>query len=69
MAFESPYRAIAKECLDVAGRTADLGRKLVLLELAQRWLQVAEEIAQINERNGLRDNLVSDGPSVNHINH
>jgi hypothetical protein len=59
---------MAKECMEVADRTADLGRKLVLLDLAQRWLQVAQQIAEINERNGIKANLVLDGSNVNHIN-
>ena len=37
------YRALADECLEAADRSSDLGRKVSLLELARRWLRLAQQ--------------------------
>jgi hypothetical protein len=37
------YRVNANECMEAADRTSDPGRKVSLLELARRWLRLAEQ--------------------------
>jgi hypothetical protein len=49
------YRALAHECMQAADRSSDPGRKVSLLELARRWLRLAQ---QAHERAQWRDALV-----------
>ena len=37
------YRALADECLEAADRSSDPGRKVLRLELARRWLRLAQQ--------------------------
>jgi hypothetical protein len=37
------YRTNAANCIDIAGRTPEVKTKLVLLEMAQSWLSLAEQ--------------------------
>ncbi len=41
------YRRRAKECCDEAEHTTDPEKRLTLLEMAQRWMQLAEAIETI----------------------
>jgi hypothetical protein len=43
MAAGDEYRARARECTDAAAHAADPERRLSLLELAQRWLVLADQ--------------------------
>ena len=45
MAGRSRYRAYATQCVQLAADTTDEKRKLLLLEMAQHWLELAEEAA------------------------
>src|SRR5262249_274474 len=44
------YRVRARECMEAADRLNDPGRRFVLLELAQRWLMLANKIDEIEAR-------------------
>jgi len=39
----SRYRAYAAQCVQLAADTADEKQKLLLLEMAQHWLELARE--------------------------
>ena len=43
------YRARAQHCLDIAG-DMDSSRKVILLEMAQAWLRLADQ-AERNQKN------------------
>jgi hypothetical protein len=45
VADRSRYRAYAAQCVQLAADTTDEKRKLILLEMAQHWLELAEEAA------------------------
>ncbi len=45
MAGRSRYRAYATQCVQLAADTTDEKRKLLLLEMARHWLELAEETA------------------------
>ena len=62
MASGDNYRARANECVVAAGVVADPKSKLVLLELAQRWLGLAGQIDAIADRNDLRGDALLDHP-------
>jgi hypothetical protein len=49
------YRALAHECMEAADRTSDPGRKISMLELARRWLRLAQ---QLHERRTMGDALI-----------
>jgi hypothetical protein len=38
------YRELANECMEAADRSSDPGRKVSLLELAGRWLRLAQQV-------------------------
>jgi hypothetical protein len=40
------YRLYAAWCAEFAKRAPDLGRKAALLDLAQRWLRLAEQVCR-----------------------
>ena len=46
------YRVRARECMEAADRLNDPGRRIILLELAQRWLMLADQIDAIEARLG-----------------
>jgi hypothetical protein len=58
------YRARANECIEAADRAAGPERKLVLLDLAQRWLSLAGQIDAIADRNDLRGDALLDHPDM-----
>ena len=60
MASGDNCRARANECVVAAGVVADPKSKLVLLDLAQRWLGLAGQIAAIADRHGLRGDALLD---------
>jgi len=45
VAGRSRYRAYATQCVQLAADTTDEKRKLLLLEMARHWLELAEETA------------------------
>jgi hypothetical protein len=45
VAGRSRYRAYATQCVQLAADTTDEKRKLLLLEMARHWLELAEEAA------------------------
>ena len=55
------YRTRASECVEAADRTVDPGRKLSLLDLARRWLRLAE---QARYRSGLTGEGLLDPPGT-----
>ena len=59
MASGDNYRARANECIEAAERVADVERKLVLLDLAQRWLSLAGQIDAIADRNDLQGDALT----------
>ena len=64
MGFGDNFRARANECIEAAERVADVERKLVLLDLAQRWLSLAGQIDAIADRNELRGDVLLDHPNM-----
>jgi hypothetical protein len=63
MASGDQYRERANECIEAADRSADPERKLYLLELAERWLRLAEHVDGIHDPNGLRGDALLDFPT------
>jgi hypothetical protein len=61
MASGDQYRLKAAECTEAAQRASEPERKVGLLELAQKWLQLAEQ-ADNRDRNGVRGNALLDPP-------
>jgi hypothetical protein len=49
------YRELAHDCMEAADRSSDPGRKVSLLELAERWLRLAQ---QVHDRRTMRDALI-----------
>jgi hypothetical protein len=45
VAGRSRYRVYATQCVQLATDTTDEKRKLLLLEMARHWLELAEEAA------------------------
>jgi hypothetical protein len=62
MASGDNCRARANECVVAAGVVADPKSKLVLLDLAQRWLGLAGQADTIAERSELRGDAFLDHP-------
>ena len=50
MGSEAEYRHKAEEYYRAAEATNDPGQKLALLQMAQRWLSLAERMEAINAR-------------------
>jgi hypothetical protein len=63
MASGDNYRARAHECVKAADGVADPERKLVLLDLAQRWLGVAGQADTIAERKRASGRRVTGSPA------
>ncbi len=59
------YRRRANECIAAAGQVAEPERKVSLLELAQRWLRLAFQVDEIQNRNGFRGDALLDPPDAN----
>jgi hypothetical protein len=57
MGSKDDYRDKAHECMQAADRTYDPARKVSLLELAGRWLRLAE---QVHDRRGLTGDALID---------
>jgi hypothetical protein len=49
MARAEEYRRYAAECVRVAQDTADPKDKALLLEMAQRWLELAERAQRLDK--------------------
>jgi hypothetical protein len=61
MASGDRYRARASECADAADSAVDPERRVTLLELARRWLRLADQVDAMRERSGLKgDSLVEE---------
>jgi hypothetical protein len=45
-AFVERYRSYAARCIKISQNIADPSGKLVLLEMAQAWLNLAEQVAE-----------------------
>jgi hypothetical protein len=52
MARADEYRRHAAECLRVAQRVSDLNDKALLIQMAERWRELAEKIAKNGETEG-----------------
>jgi hypothetical protein len=66
MASGDECRARAKECIEAAERAADPERKLVLLDLAQRWLCHAVQLDAVGDRRELRGDALVGHPHTTH---
>jgi hypothetical protein len=64
MASGENCRARAKECIEAADRAADSERRLVLLDLARRWLQHADQADTLADRHELRGDALLDHPDT-----
>ena len=65
MASSDKFRARAIECIEAADSMADSVHKLVLLEIAQRWLDLANRDEAMGD--GLRgDGLLDDSKPTGH---
>jgi hypothetical protein len=60
------YRARALECVEAADLLADPKRKVVLLELAQRWLTLAAQMERMESRRLQGDALLATPKPTNH---
>ncbi len=54
------YRNRANECIAAADKATEPERKVSFLELAQRWLRLAFHTNKIQDRNGLRGDVLLD---------
>jgi hypothetical protein len=61
MSLGHDYRDNANECMKAADRTSDPARKVSLLELAGRWLRLAE---QVPDRKAQTGDALIDPPGV-----
>jgi len=59
------YRRRANECIAAADQVAEPERKVSLLEFAQRWLRLAFQVDEIQNRNGFRGDALLDPPDAN----
>jgi hypothetical protein len=64
MASGDNCRARAKECVEAADRAADPESKLVLLDLARRWLRHAGQADTIADRHELHGDALLDRPDT-----
>jgi hypothetical protein len=58
------YRERASECIAAADQVAEPERKVGLLELAQRWLRLAFQVEKIEDRKGVRGDVLLDNPQA-----
>jgi hypothetical protein len=56
-------RELANECMEAADRSSDPGRKVSLLELAGRWLRLAQ---QVHDRGTMGDALINPSGARTH---
>ena len=61
-AFVERYRSYAAKCIKISRNISDPTGKLVLLEMAQSWLNLAEEAAERAETGAGEDNQVPATP-------
>ena len=54
------FRDRARECMEAGDRAADPGRRVALLELAQRWLMLAGHIDGVEPERQLRGDALLD---------
>ena len=54
MARADEYRRHAAECLRVAQRVSDPNDKALLIQMAERWRELAEKVAKNDETKGGR---------------
>jgi hypothetical protein len=47
MPSSEDYRQQAAECIDQSQRSSDLLSKALLLQLAQAWIELAEQVGQV----------------------
>jgi len=66
MATADEYRSRANECIAAADNVTEPERKVSLLELAQRWLQLAFQVEKIQDRNGFKGDALLDPPDADH---
>jgi hypothetical protein len=52
MARADEYRRHAAECLRVAQRVSDPNDKALLVQMAERWRELAEKVEKNIEKNG-----------------
>ncbi len=56
MARAEEFRRYAAECLRVAQETSAAHDKAVLLEMAQRWRELADRVERVERQNGTNGN-------------
>lgn len=56
------YRSYAARCLKISRNISDPAGKLMLLEMAQSWLKLAEEAVERAETVVVHETAVSDAP-------
>jgi hypothetical protein len=59
------YRDLAQECMEVADRTRDPGRRVSLLELAGRWFRLADKVH--DRKKALAGDALLDPPGVDRL--
>jgi hypothetical protein len=64
MASEDNCRARANECIEVADRATDPESRLILLDLARRWLWLAGRADTIADRRALRGDALLDSDTA-----
>ena len=63
------YRVRARECMEAADRINEAGRRIILLELAQRWLTLADQIDGIEARRQPMGDALLDTPEADQSTH
>ena len=56
------YRVRARECMEAADRINEPGHRIILLELAQRWLMLVDQIDGIEARRQPMGDALLDTP-------
>ena len=58
------YRAKAAECMEAASRAKEPERRVSLLELAQKWLVMAEQADALGETRRITGDVLLDQPET-----
>jgi len=63
------YRVRARECMEAADGINEPGHRIILLELAQRWLMLADQIDKIEARRQPMGDPLLDTPEPDQSTH
>ena len=69
MASGDDYEARAKECIEAADRLKHPANRLALLELARRWMHLAFKVKTVEDRKGVKGDVLLDPPGSDQRSH